>query len=139
MPYLCQLTESNTTYVAESKPDNVSGYETIAYFQSHEDAVTAQRLLSRIMRFKTTEKTAVIEIEIQEQKELIKKQAAQIEAMRQSFGMIRARITAWLTTLAIDLVISRTHRERNEVMRPVIQGMYNWLSYQHEDMDGIPF
>jgi len=139
MPYLCRVCNSTSSYATNIKPENIDDFESVTHFDTFDDALNAQMLVNRATRFTNTEKYAAIEAEFQECKDLIKHQAKRIVALQMSLRGIRESVALWLTSIAIDLVVSRTHRERNENMRPIVQAMHNWLSYKHEDMDDIPF
>jgi len=148
MPYLCTFRESGSSYVASNAPENMEFFESVTMFETWSDAETAAMLVDRVKQatrvsniINQDDKVKELTEKLEKQAEIIRKQQVTISAYRVSIDGARNIIERAFNTIAQDLVILGTHRERSAIYRIVARSLHQWLQYPHEsaNMDDIPF
>jgi len=148
MPYLCTFRESGSTYVATDSPVDVTHFEHVTFFETWGDADTAAMLLNRVKQaarvanvVSQDDKVKELTEKLGKQAEIIRNQQVSISSLKVSVEGARNIIERAFNTIAQDLVVLGTHRERNAIYRIVARSLHQWLQYPHEsgNMDDIPF
>jgi len=148
MPYLCTFRDSGSTYVATDSPVDMTHFESVTFFETWVDADNASMLLDRAKRAsrisnitEPDDKVKELTEKLEKQAEIIRKQSGKIEALKHSIAWARECMEGWFSDIARDLLLQRTHRDRNELYRAIARGMDTWCNVSHEQngMDDIPF
>jgi len=148
MPYLYTPHESDLSYVVEDEPENMGFFESATYFEIWRDADTAAMLLNRVKQQariagipNQDDKVKELTAKLEKQAEIIRNQSTKIEALKRSVAWARECMERWFSDIARDLLLQRTHRDRNELYRGIARGMDSWCNVPHEQagMEDIPF
>jgi len=146
MPYLCTFRNSGSSYVASDSPVDMEHFEGVTFFETWQDADTASMLINRVKQagrvssiVNQDDKVKELTDKLEKQAEIIRKQQVSISALKLSLQGARNIVERAFNTIAQDLVVLGTHRERNAIYRIIARSLHQWLQHAHEDMDDIPF
>jgi len=148
MPYLCTFAKSGESIVLEDNPNDFVVFKRITPFTTRDDAHMAMMLVRQAESAKQHEVDSVkvdvcddLQATIHKQAEIIRNQAVKTAALELSLQGARNIIERAFNTIAQDLVVLGTHRERNAIYRIIARSLHQWLQYPHEngDMEDIPF